>query len=149
MKNRDKEIGSTVTELRGDRSQQSVADEMRGRGWKWSQATVWSVEKGERPLKLVEALDLAEVLGADLAEISWTPKHKGDFKARVLVRHLRDAHRIAAIGQQQVEDATKRARAYQAELGTGTVAVSADALDELAAAINGDFGESEVTSDDG
>jgi hypothetical protein len=36
---------------------------MRERGWKWSQATVWSVEKGERPLRLSEATDLAEVLG--------------------------------------------------------------------------------------
>ena len=50
--------------MRGDRSQQSVADAMRERGWKWSQATVWSVEKGERPLRLAEAEALAQVLKA-------------------------------------------------------------------------------------
>jgi len=49
--------------LRGDRTQQAVADEMRRRGWRWSQATVWSVEKGDRPLRLAEAEDLATVLG--------------------------------------------------------------------------------------
>lgn len=35
---------------------------MRTRGWKWSQATVWAVEKGERPLRLAEAEDLVSIL---------------------------------------------------------------------------------------
>ncbi len=35
---------------------------MRDRGFKWSQATVWSVEKGERPLRLTEAQALGGVL---------------------------------------------------------------------------------------
>lgn len=39
---------------------------MRARGHKWSQATVWSVEKGDRPLRYLEAVDLAEVLGAEI-----------------------------------------------------------------------------------
>src|SRR4051812_1127815 len=52
-----------IVRFRADRSQQYVADAMRERDWKWSQATVWSVEKGERPLRLSEATDLAEVLG--------------------------------------------------------------------------------------
>jgi CRISPR/Cas system-associated exonuclease Cas4 (RecB family) len=59
----DRQIGRTMAILRGDKTQQAVADEMRMRGWRWSQATVWSVEKGERPLRLAEAEDLAEVLG--------------------------------------------------------------------------------------
>lgn len=60
---RDRHIGQTMSILRGDKTQQSVADEMRQRGWRWSQATVWSVEKGERALRLAEADDLAAVLG--------------------------------------------------------------------------------------
>jgi hypothetical protein len=36
---------------------------MKARGWKWSQATVWSVEKGERPLRLAEAEDIRVILG--------------------------------------------------------------------------------------
>ena len=59
----DRKIGRTMAILRGDKTQQAVADEMRKRGWRWSQATVWSVEKGERALRLAEAEDLAEVLG--------------------------------------------------------------------------------------
>jgi|ERR1035437_63165 hypothetical protein len=59
----DRQIGRTMAILRGDKTQQAVADEMRKRGWRWSQATVWSVEKGDRPLRLAEAEDLATVLG--------------------------------------------------------------------------------------
>lgn len=61
-------VGARVVALRGQRSQKSVADEMRSAGWKWSQATVWSVEKGERPLRLLEARALAGVLGVDVAD---------------------------------------------------------------------------------
>lgn len=66
MSERDKRIGRAVSAIRGDRSQAAIATAMRERGWKWSQATVWSVEKGERPLRLAEASDLASVLGERL-----------------------------------------------------------------------------------
>lgn len=66
---RDQLIGQAVIALRGDQTQQAVADAMRERGWKWSQATVWSVEKGDRPLRLAEAGDLAEVLGASVNDL--------------------------------------------------------------------------------
>lgn len=59
---RDAQVGQNLARHRGIRSQQSLAVQMRDRGWKWSQATVWSVEKGERPLKFLEAVDLAEIL---------------------------------------------------------------------------------------
>lgn len=59
---RDVQIGRNIARLRGDRTQQSVAEEMRAWGWRWSQATVWSVETGERPLKYWEVVDLARVL---------------------------------------------------------------------------------------
>lgn len=62
----DSEIGRSVAALRGDRSQKSIADEMRSRGWRWSQATVWSVEQGTRPLRFAEAVDLEEVLGSKI-----------------------------------------------------------------------------------
>lgn len=59
----DRKIGEAVALLRGEKTQQAVAAEMRARGMKWSQATVWSVEKGDRPLRLAEAEALADVLG--------------------------------------------------------------------------------------
>lgn len=62
----DRELGRMLTQLRGERTQQAIADAMRERGWRWSQATVWSVEKGERPLKLREAAMLTTILGTTL-----------------------------------------------------------------------------------
>lgn len=48
-------------------SQVELADAMRGHGFKWSQATVWSTETGERPLRLSEAIAAAECCGFDPA----------------------------------------------------------------------------------
>jgi hypothetical protein len=59
---RDVRIGRNLAQWRGQRTQVALADEMRARGWKWSQATVWAVEKGERPLRLAEAADLTVIL---------------------------------------------------------------------------------------
>jgi len=70
----DKQVGSNIVRFRAKHSQQSVADAMRERGWKWSQATVWGVEKGERPLRLAEATDLAEVLGIMLPALLALPE---------------------------------------------------------------------------
>ncbi len=48
-------------------SQKELAERMRDLGWKWSQSTVWSIEKGERPLRLAEAQDLLPIF--DLVSI--------------------------------------------------------------------------------
>jgi hypothetical protein len=83
----DKRIGQTVSILRGDRTQQAVAVAMRERGWKWSQATVWSVEKGDRPLRLAEADDLAGILGVFSAS---------DFTSSPMSAHIKlGSHRAA------------------------------------------------------
>lgn len=47
-------------------SQQALADKMREAGFDWAQATVWSVEKGKRPLRLAEAEAVAKIFGFDL-----------------------------------------------------------------------------------
>lgn len=67
---RDEVIGSMIQTARKPHSQKWLADEMRDRGHKWSQATVWAVEKGVQPLRVTEAVDLAEVLGISFAEFS-------------------------------------------------------------------------------
>lgn len=59
----DEQIGANLIRIRNGLSQKDLADAMRARGFKWSQATVWSVEKGERPLRLTEAEGLGVVLG--------------------------------------------------------------------------------------
>lgn len=45
---------------------------MRQRGHRWSQATVWAVEKGERQLRLTEAEDLGEILPGPITSETWT-----------------------------------------------------------------------------
>ncbi|MDP5226640.1 MULTISPECIES: hypothetical protein [Arthrobacter] len=65
----DKQIGKNLATLRGERSQQDVASQMRALGYKWSQATVWAVEKGERPLKVVEAVALAGLFSKTLDDL--------------------------------------------------------------------------------
>jgi hypothetical protein len=62
MSDRDVVVGQNLAKLRGDRTQQDIAEAMREAGYKWSQATVWSVEKGERPIRLSEAESLAGIL---------------------------------------------------------------------------------------
>lgn len=65
----DEQIGRNLARSRGSLSQQDLATRMRERGWKWSQATVWSIEKGERPLRLGEAHDVADELRVTLSEL--------------------------------------------------------------------------------
>jgi hypothetical protein len=64
MNGNDALIGRNVAAYRGDRSQSEIASAMKSRGWKWAQNTVSAVEAGERPLRLAEAVDLAQILGA-------------------------------------------------------------------------------------
>lgn len=48
-------------------AQRDLAELMKAAGYvRWSQATVWSVESGARPLRLSEAMALAAILGIPL-----------------------------------------------------------------------------------
>lgn len=95
MRARDEQVGKAVTVFRGERSQKSVADAMRERGWKWSQATVWSVEKGERPLRLTEAADLAVVLGL----MSGNDFMRGPTMAQIQQLNFEASQRYTAINE--------------------------------------------------
>jgi hypothetical protein len=94
MDNLDTQIGQNVVRLRGATSQKEIANQMRDRGWKWSQATVWSVEKGERSLRLAEAGDLATILrcwvsdlmvAEDQARLRRAEQRADTFKTRFLM----------------------------------------------------------------
>ena len=67
-------VGANLADLRerAKMTQKELADAMRAEGHKWSQATVWSVEKGERPLRLIEALDAADALSVTVSDL-WAP----------------------------------------------------------------------------
>lgn len=66
----DEQVGRNLARLRGDMSQKDLALLMRERGFKWSQATVWSVEKGERPLRLVESEAIANCFGVHTGHLT-------------------------------------------------------------------------------
>lgn len=60
----EEQIGTDVATARENAgmSQKELAAAMTGRGFKWAQATVSQIEKGERPLRLSEADHLAELI---------------------------------------------------------------------------------------
>lgn len=97
----DAVIGANLKRIRGDMNQADLADEMKRRGHKWSQATVWAVQRGERSLKLAEARDVAEVLGvrveafflASEAEKRFTDVRKALHDLRRARIDLRSAYR--------------------------------------------------------
>ncbi|MGV2952066.1 helix-turn-helix domain-containing protein [Glutamicibacter sp. AGC46] len=63
----DKVVGANVARLRGEISQADLATRMTDdHKIKWSQTTVWEVEKGRRALKFSEAIALAEILEVPL-----------------------------------------------------------------------------------
>lgn len=103
---RDAKIGENLTGLRGSTSQQDLANEMRRRGFKWSQATVWSVEKGERPLRLAEADALADFFGVPLDALARTGR--GERESTAVIQAAQSAHDAvieqATLQRQMVQD---------------------------------------------
>lgn len=74
----ERNVSTNVRRLRETRgiSQEDLAQRMADRGHAFSQATIWKIEQGKRPLKMTEAIALAEELGlsrwGDLAmEPTW------------------------------------------------------------------------------
>lgn len=96
---RDIHIGKNLTSRRGVRSQQALARAMRNRGWKWSQATASAIEKGERPLKLAEAIDLADELNVSLEDLIQEPEQAAasrevGYRARQVGFHAASALKV-------------------------------------------------------
>lgn len=96
----DKQIGQNLARLRGAMSQKDLAVAMRERGHKWAQATVWNVERGERPLRLVEATALADVL--ELQSVQSITAPEGEFEYLVTEGKLRSAQHALALQAEEV-----------------------------------------------
>jgi hypothetical protein len=103
--NADERIGRNLVTRRGDRSQKDVADAMRARGWKWSQATVWAIEKGERPLRLAEADDLADVLGDSFHGAYSLLRDPDSIAVEVELGRVRQAHATLVEAMRHYEQA--------------------------------------------
>lgn len=71
MDSEDVQIGERLQALRGPViSQAGLAHAMKERGHdKWSQATVWAVESGKRPLRLTEAVSIADFLHVNVGDL--------------------------------------------------------------------------------
>lgn len=92
----DTAIGRNLAKLRQqvDLTQEQVADAMRNEyGYKWSKATVWSIETGSRPLKLAEAQDVLKALKLDwktylpllLGDGEYTPESRVETRGKELL----------------------------------------------------------------
>ncbi|MCR2814468.1 helix-turn-helix domain-containing protein [Microbacterium jiangjiandongii] len=86
----DEDIGANISRMRREvrLRQQDLADRMTQRGWAWSQPIVVQIERGRRPVKASELVDLASVLGAS-------------------VPMLLGRHANADYGQLQIESASR------------------------------------------
>lgn len=87
----DEQIGKNLTAIRGDMSQKDLAAEMRRRGHKWSQSTVWSVEKGERPLRLTEASTLENIFDVSVYQLTNSGEWLDVTQSIGRIGHLREA----------------------------------------------------------
>ncbi|KAA8831812.1 hypothetical protein [Bifidobacterium tissieri] len=74
-------VGENLLRLRNPVCSQAVlAARMRDRGFKWSAATVWAIEKGERCLRFDEAVLVLGCLGLDVTSLPelYAPKEGDD-----------------------------------------------------------------------
>jgi transcriptional regulator with XRE-family HTH domain len=98
----DQKIAANVREYRENRglSQDELAQRMTDRGFGFSQATIWKIERGQRPVKASEAAALADAL--DILSLSFllADPESGRHEAR-----LDTLHRHCGAAYQAVKDA--------------------------------------------
>lgn len=118
----DQQIGRNLARLRGGMTQQELASKMKALGHKWSQSTVWAVEKGDRPLRLAEATSLGSALGSfPLGMLLW-----GDGASQV----QGEMRRVSDLWQ-DLRTAYGAFRRAQEDLALTADQVGADQLAEL------------------
>lgn len=86
----DEQIGKNFQAIRGEMTQEELAKKMREQGYKWSKATVWAIEKGERPLKVAEAAEVLRCLGMPADDISIFTDDAYNYKVVDLTRSVID-----------------------------------------------------------
>jgi len=101
----DEMIGRNLTRVRGDMSQKDLAAGMRDRGHRWSQATVWNVERGERPLRLSEAAVLATMFGVDVSSLLDGPSKSAAVRREdeIRAKHIFLTRVLAAVDEYYAE----------------------------------------------
>src|SRR5215217_7258380 len=73
--NFNKRLGVNIRRFRkaANMTQAQLAQELTRRSFPWVQQTVVRVESGSQPLKLEEAIAIAEILGVDLVKLYGSP----------------------------------------------------------------------------
>ncbi|WP_294981724.1 helix-turn-helix domain-containing protein [uncultured Microbacterium sp.] len=111
---------SPAEEVGGARewSQTELANRMRELGHKWTQPTVVAVEKGERPLRMSEAIDAARILGVDLYDLVKYPAALDFYHVQVLTERALDQILVWSLTYERRLKALARAAAdYEKEVG--------------------------------
>lgn len=112
----DRRVGANVR-LHRDRLGMKQAD--LARRMDWPQSTVARTEAGQRPIRVAEAEQLAEILEVDVARLLWAGGEAGEAAlAERAIADLRHAWTHAAVGvgrllsvRAEARDALTRARA--------------------------------------
>ncbi len=113
----DKNVAANLRVYRETRgvSQEELAQRMTDRGFGFSQATIWKIEQGKRPVKIGEVVALAHALGL----IRWADLTLDPASANHQAR-LEHAHRMAAESYLQIKTATTAYLEAQIEVAFAT-----------------------------
>ncbi|MBT1177598.1 helix-turn-helix transcriptional regulator [Bifidobacterium callimiconis] len=81
MNDKNVQIGKNLERLRRNVSRDVLAAKMCDKGYRWSRATVFNIETGERALKLQEAIDVLDCLGLGVGYLPTLVQSKADDEA--------------------------------------------------------------------
>jgi len=114
-------------------SQESLAKQMTERGYRWQQATVYKIEKGERRMQLGEALAVAAILGVPVDRMA---EGTGDIvalsKIKKALAELADLRQRLERNVQAYESTRRQLRSMTdqsdpwSEVSTGVMAMLTD-----------------------
>lgn len=68
MAEMNRDIGANLVKMRGKTTQDQLAHMMQQRGYSWTKMTVYNIERGERPIRLNEAVDVLKCLNIDAGD---------------------------------------------------------------------------------
>lgn len=105
-------------------SQDELAQRMTERGFGFSQATVWKIEQGKRPVKISEMVALADALGVLRWHSLLDDPRVADHESR-----LERGHRKAAAAHRALQEATTAYLWAQAELAVSVRDARDDGVD--------------------
>lgn len=105
-------------------SQDELAQRMTERGFGFSQATVWKIEQGKRPVKISEMVALADALGVLRWHTLLDDPRRADHESR-----LERGHRKAAAAHRALQEATAAYLWAQAELAVSVRDARDDGVD--------------------